>query len=73
MFEPKYEVYLYWDKRDKVYVAEVPELPGCLTHGRTRAEAVDAAEAAIDAWIRSAREDGLKIPSPVGRATISNL
>jgi len=31
----KYEIILYWSKDDKVFIAEVPELPGCVAHGDT--------------------------------------
>jgi len=29
----KYEIIIYWDNQDKICIAEVPELPGCLAHG----------------------------------------
>ena len=32
---PKYEIILYWSDEDQVFVAEVPELPGCMAHGAT--------------------------------------
>ena len=31
----KYEIILYWSNADGVFVAEVPELPGCMAHGDT--------------------------------------
>ena len=30
----KYEVILYWSNEDRVFVAEVPELPGCMAKAR---------------------------------------
>jgi len=48
-------------------VLDVPELPGCMAHGRTKREAITQAEAAIDLWIETAREDGIVIPEPRGR------
>ena len=67
MNESKYEVILYWDKVDAIFVAEVPELPGCIAHGSTKAEAIQNAEDAIALWIETAKDDGLKIPDPKGR------
>ena len=67
MSESTYEIILYWDKRDRIFVAEVPELPGCQAHGKTRMAAIRSAEEAIDLWIRMARQDGLEIPAPVNR------
>ena len=31
----KYEIIIYWSDEDDVFVAEVPELPGCAAHGDT--------------------------------------
>lgn len=62
-----YELIMYWDKTDEIFVVEVPELAGCMAHGATRAEAVMNAEAAIDSWIQSAREDEMSIPEPRGK------
>lgn len=65
-FEPKYDILLRWEKRDRVFVAEVPELPGCLAHGQTRQMALQAAEKAIVLWVQSAKEEGRVIPEPTG-------
>ena len=67
MNESKYEVILYWDKVDEIFVAEVPELPGCMAHGGTKAEAIKNAEDAINLWLETAQEDGVAIPEPRGR------
>lgn len=48
-------------------MVEVPELPGCMAHGKTRSEAIRQAEAAIRLWVKTAKEDGLEIPQPRGR------
>lgn len=63
----KYELIIYWSNEDAVFVAEVPELPGCMAHGASPAAAVAAAQEAIDLWIATAREDGTAIPEPKGR------
>jgi predicted RNase H-like HicB family nuclease len=46
---------------------DVPELPGCMAHGATRQEAIKNAEDAIKFWIKTAKDDGHKIPQPRGR------
>ena len=67
MNESRYEIILYWDKADSLFVAEVPELPGCVAHGPTRAAAVESAEEAIALWIETAKEDGVPVPEPRGK------
>ena len=54
----KYEVILYWSNEDDVFVAEVPELPGCMAHGATQETALKQAQEAIALWIDTAREFG---------------
>ena len=49
------------------YVVDVPELPGCMAHGATRQAAIKNAEHAIKFWIKTAKEDGQKVPEPRGR------
>ncbi len=61
---PKYEIVIYWDNDDKIFVAEVPDLAGCMAHGKTRAEAALNISDAIDLWLENAREFGDKIPEP---------
>jgi len=58
----KYEIILYWSNEDQVFVAEVPELPGCMAHGGTQEEALAHANEAIQLWIDTAREFGDPIP-----------
>ncbi len=62
-----YEVIIYWSAEDAAFVAEVPELAGCMAHGGTRAEALRNAEEAIDLWLDTAKEFGDPIPEPKGR------
>lgn len=63
----KYEIIIFWSAEDKAYVAEVPELPGCLADGKTYREALANAEQIIDEWIETARSLGRAIPRPKGR------
>jgi predicted RNase H-like HicB family nuclease len=52
MKESRYELIIFWDELDQIFVVDVPELPGCMAHGRSKSEAIAHAEAAIDLWIR---------------------
>ena len=63
----KYTIVIRWSNGDGLYVAEVPELPGCAAHGPSREEALAEAERAIDLWLDTAREFGDPIPEPKGR------
>jgi len=62
-----YEMIIYWSDGDNCYLAEVPELPGCMADGKTRAEAVANAEVIISEWIEVDKEDGRTIPKPKGK------
>ncbi|MCY3765847.1 MAG: type II toxin-antitoxin system HicB family antitoxin [Gemmatimonadetes bacterium] len=62
----KYEIILYWSNTDNTYVAEVPELPGCMAHGQTQEAALIHVNEAIELWIDTAREFGDPIPEPKG-------
>ncbi len=59
----KYEIIIYWDKTDNLYIAEVPELPGCSAHGKTYEEALDNSQDAIQLWLDTAKEFGDPIPT----------
>ena len=63
----KYEVILYWSEEDDAFVAEVPELAGCIADGETRFDAIKNVEHAIAEWIETAHELGREIPEPKGR------
>ncbi len=62
-----YEIILYWSKDDNAFIAEVPELAGCMADGKTRAEAIQNAETVIEEWIDTARAEGREIPVPRGK------
>lgn len=66
----KYEVIIYWSEEDQAFVAEVPELPGRLTHGAMHEAALATAQDAIRLWIDAATEFGDPIPVPKGRRLI---
>jgi len=65
--EPKYEIIIYWSKEDESFLAEVPELPGCIADGNTRAEALRQAEIVVGEWIETAQSLGRPIPEPKGK------
>jgi predicted RNase H-like HicB family nuclease len=58
---------IYWSQEDEAFIAEVPELPGCIADGSTYKEAIDNAEVVILEWIETAKELGRSIPKPKGR------
>jgi predicted RNase H-like HicB family nuclease len=63
----KYEIIIYWSDEDQAFIAEVPELPGCMADGTTYQEAIANAEIVAQEWIETARELGRVIPEPRGR------
>ena len=63
----RYELVIYWSQDDDCFVVEVPELPGCMSDGKTYQEAVSNAEAVIADWIETARKLGRLIPEPRGK------
>lgn len=63
----KYEIITYWSDIDNAFIAEVPELPGCMADGKTRQEAIENAEIIISEWIEIAQEDGEEVPQPKGK------
>tara|TARA_B100000949_G_scaffold223850_1_gene226715 strand:+ start:110 stop:322 length:213 start_codon:yes stop_codon:yes gene_type:complete len=63
----KYEVIIYWSDEDQVFIAELPELPGCMAHGESQELALKNAQEAIQLWIDTANEFGEPVPVPKGR------
>jgi predicted RNase H-like HicB family nuclease len=63
----KYEIIIYWSNEDQVFVAEVPELPGCMAHGDSQQAALANANEAIRLWIETAEEFGDIVPEPKGQ------
>jgi predicted RNase H-like HicB family nuclease len=63
----KYEIIMFWSTEDKVYVAEIPELPGCMAHGDTQEAALENIQEAADLWLETAKLKKRPIPSPKGR------
>lgn len=63
----KYEIIIYWSEEDQSFIAEVPELAGCIADGENYQEALANAEITIQEWIETAEEIGREIPAPKGR------
>ena len=63
----RYEIILYWSAEDAAFIAEVPELPGCMAHGDTQEDALANVKEAMRLWLDTAREFGDPIPEPRGR------
>ncbi len=71
METPRYEMIVWWSDEDAAFIVDVPELPGCMAHGDTRAEAIARAEEAVAFWLQTAREDAIAIPVPKGRLLVA--
>jgi predicted RNase H-like HicB family nuclease len=63
----KYEIIIYWSKADNFFIAEVPELPGCIADGTSYAEALQNAETIIAEWIETAKSLNRNISEPKGK------
>ena len=63
----KYEIIIFWSDEDNSFVAEVPELPGCMADGETYQEALSNAQQVIQEWISTAKELGRTVPQPRDR------
>ena len=67
MNTPRYEVIIYWSDEDQAFIAEVPELPGCMADGQTYKEALANVEVVTQEWIDTAKDLGRQVPQPKGR------
>lgn len=63
----KYEIILYWSEEDSAYIAEVPELAGCMADGPTAKEALENVEQVAQEWIEMAKLLGRPVPEAKGR------
>lgn len=67
MDEHKYEVIIYWSADDQAFIADIPELSGCMAHGESQELALANAKEAMQLWLDAAAEFGDPIPAPKGR------
>lgn len=63
----KYQVNIAWSEPDKAFVAEVPELQGCMADGKTHAAALQAVDRMMREWIDVAKSLGRPVPKSRGR------
>jgi predicted RNase H-like HicB family nuclease len=66
----RYEIIIFWSEEDQAFVADVPELPGCMAHGESHESALRNAQDAIALWVDTAVEDGRPVPQPRGRRLV---
>ncbi len=69
--EYKYEIIIYWSEEDQAFIAEVPELSGCMADGASYAQALDHAQQVIQEWIETAQDLGRPIPKPKGKLSFA--
>ncbi len=60
----EYSIFIQYDPVDKIYVASIPELKGCMAHGETKEQALKEIETAKELWVQTALEDGAEVPQP---------
>ena len=70
MTEPHYHINVFWSDEDGLWIADVPDLKYCSSHGNTPEEAIANIQDAIEGWLETAREEGLPIPEPRYRPAI---
>jgi predicted RNase H-like HicB family nuclease len=63
----KYEVIIFWSKENDAFLAQIPELEGCIAHGDTPDEALKEVNIMAEEWLMLAKEKGWQIPEPKGR------
>ncbi len=66
----KYEVIIYWSVDDQAFLAEPPELPGCMADCRAHGEALRNLETIMAEWIETARDLGRPVPEPLSRLLV---
>lgn len=59
-----YPIEVFWSDEDEAWIANVPDLSLCSGHGDTPQAAVEEVEVAVEAWLETARKQGLDIPKP---------
>lgn len=65
--EYKYEIIIYWSREDEAFIAEVPELAGCMADGKTYEEALAYVQIVINEWLETAKLENRPIPQPKGK------
>ena len=63
----KYEIIIFWREADNSFVAEIPELKGCIAHGGSHDEALKEVKVVAKEWLALAKKEKWNIPQPKGR------
>jgi predicted RNase H-like HicB family nuclease len=66
-----YQINIYWSEEDQSYLAEVPDLPGCMADGQSYQLALDNVQVIMQEWIETAQELGREIPVPHQRLSVA--
>ncbi len=61
---PRYLIKIWYEEPDKCYIAEVPDLPGCMTYGDSYTQAAARIQDAIELWLDMAKAHHDPIPEP---------
>ncbi len=67
----KYEIRIYWSDADNLFIAEVPELAGCMADGSTYNEALINIELVMKQWKETALLLKREIPEPKGKLILA--
>jgi len=65
-----YHINVLWSDEDGTWIADVPDLPGCCSHGDSPGQALANVEEAMMGWLDVARDRGFAIPEPRYRPAI---
>jgi len=60
----EYKIITWFSQQDYAFIAQVPQLPGCMANGDTEEEALENIRVVIALWIQTAQELGREIPQP---------
>lgn len=59
-----YPIHIKYSDEDQVYLAEAPDLKGCIAQGITAEEALSEIQLVMKGWMETAIEFGWEIPNP---------
>ncbi len=62
----RYEIIIFWSNEDQAFIADVPELPGCMAHGETHEAALTEVKQAMRLWLETAQSSGRTVPQARG-------
>jgi predicted RNase H-like HicB family nuclease len=66
----RFEIIIFWSDEDQAFIADVPELPGCMAHGDTYENALASAKEAMSLWLETAHATGRLVPKARGERLI---